>query len=204
MFCPSCGLEDSQTNQFCRSCGTDMRSVRSAIEKPDSVTASAVSAREEIGRAVATKIREAKSENELERIVSDVLPEVSTFLQSPVEKRLSRMRGGTVTSSIGLGTIIMFVLMFINGSGPPAIMMIGFGTILFLIGLGIMINAYFFTVPKESLIERPGEAANQRRLDEGNPSNDNAQFQFSEKKAFASVTENTTRQLNKKDISFEE
>jgi len=53
MFCPSCGSEEHQASQFCRACGTDLRVVRMGLERPDSITESAISAREEIGRAVA-------------------------------------------------------------------------------------------------------------------------------------------------------
>ena len=65
MFCPGCGLEEIQSNQFCRACGSDLRRVRAAVALPDSITASAVSARDEIGRAVAAKIRETESVHEL-------------------------------------------------------------------------------------------------------------------------------------------
>ena len=58
MYCPSCGSEERQASQYCRACGTDLRPVRVSLEKPDSITASAVTAREEVGRAVADKIRE--------------------------------------------------------------------------------------------------------------------------------------------------
>ena len=55
MFCPSCGSEERQASQFCRACGTDLRAVHMGLERPDSITASAESAREEIGRAVAER-----------------------------------------------------------------------------------------------------------------------------------------------------
>lgn len=58
MFCPSCGSEERQVSQFCRACGTDLRAVRATLEKPDAITASAVSARDEIRRAIADRIRE--------------------------------------------------------------------------------------------------------------------------------------------------
>ena len=92
MFCPGCGLEERGSNQFCRACGTDLRPVRFALEKPDNITASAISARDEIGRAVAAKIRETQSVYELKKDAEDVLPEIEKFLESPAEKRLRRMR----------------------------------------------------------------------------------------------------------------
>lgn len=110
MFCPGCGLEEKQSNQFCRACGTDLRLVRLGLERPDNITASAVSARDEIGRAVAAKIREAESIGHLKIVADDVLPEIEKFLESPAEKRLRRVRSGTIVASIGLGATIAFAL----------------------------------------------------------------------------------------------
>ena len=76
MFCPGCGAEDHQASQFCRACGSDLRAVRMSLERPDSITASAVTAREEIGRAIADKIREVDDSRELKRVAEDVLPQV--------------------------------------------------------------------------------------------------------------------------------
>src|SRR3989442_2784020 len=98
MFCPSCGSNE-QTSQFCRACGTDLRPVRVSLERPDSITASAVSAREEIGRAVAQKIREAEDTRDLKRVAEDVLPKIEKFLESPEAKRLRRMSAGAIVSS---------------------------------------------------------------------------------------------------------
>src|SRR6266704_2400243 len=110
MFCPSCGSNE-QMSQYCRACGTDLRPVRLSLERPDSITASAVSAREEIGRAVAQKIREVEDARELKKVAEDVLPEIEKFLESPEERRLRRMRAGIVVSSIGVGVTIMMALL---------------------------------------------------------------------------------------------
>ncbi len=83
MFCPSCGLEEKQSNQFCRACGSNLNSVRAALARPDSITQSAASARDEIGRAIAFKIREAKSPGELATVAEDVLPEIENFSNRP-------------------------------------------------------------------------------------------------------------------------
>src|SRR2546421_6110123 len=103
MFCPNCGIDEKQPNQFCRACGTNLMPVRSAVEMSDTVTSSAVAAREEIGRAVASKIRETQSVYDLKKVAEDVLPEIEKFLESPEEKRLRRLRVGTIIASIGLG-----------------------------------------------------------------------------------------------------
>src|SRR6266704_1058542 len=111
MFCPGCGSEERQMSQYCRACGTDLRVVRVSLERPDSITASAVSAREDIGRAVAARIREFADARELKKVAEDVLPQIEKFLESPEEKRLRRMRAGVVVSAIGLGATIFMILM---------------------------------------------------------------------------------------------
>lgn len=194
MFCPGCGLEEIERNQFCRACGTDLRSVRFALEKPDNITASAVSAREEIGRAFAARIRETHSASELKKVAEDVLPEIEKFLESPEEKRLRRVRSGTIISSIGLGVALMFLLMV--SKGADAVFMIGLGLIAFLIGLGFVINGLLFTMPKKRLSDKSPDAESRHELDL-------AETQASELKLpesnniFTSVTEETTRQLKK-------
>lgn len=95
MFCPSCGLEENHSNQFCRACGANLNSVRAAIARPDTITNAAAAARDEIGRAIAYKIREAQSAAELATVAETVLPEIEKFLESPAEKRLRSIRGGT-------------------------------------------------------------------------------------------------------------
>src|SRR6059058_5049747 len=129
MFCPSCGSEERQASQYCRACGTDLRPVRVSIERPDSITASAVTAREEIGRVFAEKIREVEDSRDLKRIAEDVLPQIEKFLESPEEKRLRRMRAGVVVAATGLGaTLLATLLLTVIGAShdPDAIPMIVF------------------------------------------------------------------------------
>ncbi len=192
MFCPSCGLEESQQNQFCRACGADLRNVRFALEKPDNITASAVSAREEIGRAVAAKIRETQSAYELKKVAEDVLPQIEKFLESPAEKRLRRMRTGTIISSIGLGAALMFLLLVSNGA--DALIMVGLGLITFLIGFGFVLNGLLFTVPRKSLPDNYDDAESQRELD----ANTRDLVLPESNQIFSSVTEPTTRHLNER------
>jgi hypothetical protein len=137
MFCPGCGLEERQATQFCRACGTDLRAVRTSLERPDNITASAVSARDEIGRAIAAKIRAVDSAEELSVVVEDVLPEIEKFLESPEEKRLRGIRKGVIVSAIGIGAAIAFLL---------ASLMMGDKGILLLAGAGIV----YWLGPRES------------------------------------------------------
>src|SRR3989454_10750317 len=98
-------------SQYCRACGTDLRRVRVSLEQPDSITASAVSAREEIGRAVADKIREVEDTRDLKRVAEDVLPQIEKFLESHEEKRLRRVRAGVIAAASGFGTGILGLIM---------------------------------------------------------------------------------------------
>ena len=152
MFCPSCGSEERQVSQFCRACGTDLRAVRSSLAKPDVITASAVSARDEIGHAIADKIRELETARDLKKVAEDVLPQIEKFLESPQQRRLRGIREGVVTSAIGLGATVFFLLM--TQSQHDAIFLSGLGVTTFLIGLGLIINALVFTVPKQYVPHR--------------------------------------------------
>lgn len=194
MFCPGCGLEERHANQFCRACGTDLRLVRTALEKPDNITESAVSAREEIGRAVAAKIRATHSIKELADVAEDFFPEIEKFLESPQEKRMRRTRNGTIVAGVGLGTIIGFVLASFVMSEKDAFFFVGLGVITFFIGLSIIVNGLLFTVPKKTLSDKSSDAVSQRELD--GETNDLVLPESNS--VFSSVTEETTRQLKEK------
>ena len=170
MFCPSCGSEERQATQYCRACGTDLRAVRLSLERPDSITASAVSAREEIGRAVAQKIREVDDARELKKVAEDVLPQIEKFLESPEEKRLRRMGAGVVLSSLGVGFCILMLLMsFVAREADVEGFMMGAGggVIVFFIGLGLLLNAILFTRPRASIDDHSAEARAQNAMDAG-------------------------------------
>lgn len=207
MFCPSCGSEERQASQYCRACGTDLRPVRVSLERPDSITASAITAREEIGRAVAQKIREVGDSRDLKRVAEDVLPQIEKFLESPEEKRLRRMRAGVIVSSIGVGISVLNFIMalsaqvqdvqgFLGGAGA--------GIIVFFIGLGLLLNALLFTRPRKGLQDHSADAQAQNLLDAyappqsrpGNESSPGMRAQTTSNLApRGSVTEHTTLHL---------
>ncbi len=201
MYCPGCGLEELHSNQFCRSCGADMRVVRNAMSAPDSITASAVSARDEIGRAVAAKIRETRSADELAKVTEEVLPEIEKFLESPEEKRLRRMRTGSIISSMGIGISIALSILsnLPQFSGKEEFLFLaGLGLIAFFLGLGFILNGVFLTVPKRSLTDQTpdvepgtlGEQTPQGFLEMPARAETNDLFP-------SSVTEHTTKHLKK-------
>lgn len=146
MYCPNCGSEERQVSQYCRLCGTDMRAVRVSLQKPDAITASAVSARDEIGHAIADKIRDLKKASDLKKVAEEVLPEIEKFLESPQQRRLRGIREGVVTSAIGLGATVFFLIWGLNEK--DVFFLVGLGVTALLIGLGLIVNALLFTVPK--------------------------------------------------------
>jgi hypothetical protein len=131
-----------------------MRVIRTALAMPDSITASAASAREEIGRAVAAKIRETRSAKELAKVTEEVLPEIEKFLESPEEKRLRRMRVGMILSSVGLGVAIALSIVRAFENKEEFLFLAGLGLVTFFIGIGFILNGVFLTVPKRSLPDR--------------------------------------------------
>ena len=194
MFCPECGKEEIHGAQFCRGCGIDLRRIRTAVDSPDSITASAMSARDEIGRAVAAKIRETQSAHELKKVAEDVLPEIEKFLESPAEKRLRRVRLGTILASIGLGAGIMMTIVALAAKDEGFLFLAGLGIITFMLGLGFVINGLFFTAPK-GIRSQTGPAETPPAI-AGNTN----ELRLSEPPAgtFTSVTEHTTHHLSEK------
>ena len=193
MFCPKCGLEDPQANQFCRSCGADLRLVRSVLERPDTITDSAVSARVEIGKAIAAKIGQADTPKKLTKITEEVLPEIERFLESPEERKLRRIRVGSTVSFIGFGVMIAFFIATMIGD-KDMLFFSALGAVALFVGLSLFVNGMFFTVPKKQITE--GDSANDQTNELDSNTNDflmppTAQTEFT------SVTENTTRNLKK-------
>jgi len=147
------------------------------LKRPDSITASAVSAREEIGRAVADHIRQVEDEHDLKRFAEDVLPEVEKFLESYEEKRLRRMRTGVIVAASGLGTcglgLILSAVMLGRSFGASsaatvaALVVLGLGVITSAIGVGLVLNGILFTKPQQLAEDNSSEARLQNLLDAG-------------------------------------
>lgn len=195
MFCPNCSSEDRQNSQYCRTCGTDMRAVRQGLEKPESVMASVMSAREEIGRAIAARIREVRDASDL-KIVENVLPEVDKFFETPEERRLRRIRAGVITAMCGLGGALFFMLLSEKEKDLAFMVMAGWAT--FLIGLGIVLNGLFFTVPKEKESQRSLKAAREeleRAMSLATNKREELPVSAQASMPVSSVTEHTTHRL---------
>ena len=151
MYCPSCGSDERQPSQYCRVCGVDLRGVRQTLERPDSITASAISARQQISLAIAERIRQVETGKDLEHIAEDVLPQIEKFLESPEERRLRRIRAGLMTTAIGLAATLGALIVVLNdGEYVPMLVL---PIILFMVGVGIMVNGFWFTLPRKQFPE---------------------------------------------------
>ena len=139
--------------------------MRRSLEQPDTITASAVSAREQISQAMAEKIRQMESAHDLKKVAEDVLPQIEKFLESPEEKRLRRVRAGVITGLAGLGAALVIFLASLEAH--DLIPFIALGLIAFFVGLGIVINGLVFTVPRKTLADRSAEARSQKQLELG-------------------------------------
>ena len=203
MYCPSCGSEERQLSQYCRACGTDLRLVRTTLEQPDAITASAISAREQISKAFADKIRELETGKDLERVAKVVLPQFEKFFESPEEKRLRQIRAGVITSAVGLGWTIV-TLSRIGGLDMTHLWpFFAPGFIAFLVGLGIVVNGLLFTIPRKKLPGETSDALSQMILDsklQKDPAQPRAMTNelSPAKPEMPSITEHTTHHLQSK------
>lgn len=165
MYCPTCGSEERQLSQYCRACGTDLRAVRVTLERPDSITESAVSARDQIGRAIADKIRMTESASELQKVAEEVLPEIEKFLESPAERRLRRVRAGMIMAFIGVGGALGGIVASVVDEGFFVLVIPGL--VMLFIGLGVIINGLMFTLPRKRVMDHADAALAQKALDSG-------------------------------------
>jgi hypothetical protein len=143
--------------------------VRASLERPDAITESAVTAREQIGRAVAEKIREVDDADDLKRVAEDVLPQIEKFLESAAEKRLRRMRAGVITAAVGLGVGIPALLIASDVHKDDLLMFLltvfTLAVITFFVGVGVMLNGMWFTNPRKALEDHSSEARSQKLAD---------------------------------------
>jgi hypothetical protein len=151
MFCPSCGVEERGRARFCRGCGAELQSVRLAVERPDAVTNAAVTARDEIGRVLAAKLKEIEGGKDFRRVVEDSLPVIQKFLESPEEKRLRQIGEGVTTASVGLGIALfgMVLSAVVHQAETAGLLVVGAAALVILIGIGIAVSGWLFTVPRK-------------------------------------------------------
>ena len=194
VFCPSCGTQEREPYQFCRACGGDLRPLRASMQIATGPVDSAVTAREDIGRAVAAKIRDLKTAKELSKVVEEVLPQVEKFLESPQERRLRRLRAGLIMQAVGLGACAFFLLFSLKEA--DMLFMSGLGIVVFLIGLATFLNGRYLSVPSASTKDnedrmRLRDTLDRPRLDTGRLLQESDAYPAPP----PSVVEHTTREL---------
>jgi len=129
MFCPSCGTESNEQTKYCTKCGLDLRRVKGALVKG--------------GFGV-------NEMNEWQQRHLDMWREEQENYRkrTPEEKRLNEIKGGIITSCVGLSIMIFLGVLFnaiANSVGNPDVNGILraiplAGLIPFLIGVGIIFN----------------------------------------------------------------
>jgi len=138
MFCPGCGFQINDDLKFCRQCGANLRGVREAMTSRST------------GKIDWSKTWWAEilyPKEELERM-RGVTPEQK--LLNEEKKRLDEIKGGVITSLVGLGVMI-FLYFFFDvlakqkpGAGGEIFRILWLtGIIPFLVGIGLFINGFF-------------------------------------------------------------
>lgn len=152
MYCPSCGIEASDQTKYCTKCGVNLRRVKGALGK------GGASVREEVDWQSAT-LEDWKAEREKRR------------RKTPEEKRLNEIKGGVITSSVGLGVMIFLSLLFdaiaATIDGPESNILRSLwvvGLIPFMVGVGILFNGLFVSKLIVDLKRRQGRKDQQAPL----------------------------------------
>ncbi len=104
-FCPSCGAQQQQPGQFCRGCGTDLRSVRTALQSP---VPPVDTARLEIARAMTAKIAALDpGDRRLAKKIANIREEAEKLLDSGEERRKKHLM--RLIALVGGGFLLVMV-----------------------------------------------------------------------------------------------
>ena len=155
MFCPGCGLQINDDFKFCRQCGANLHGVREAMTSR--------STREKFDWSKTWWAEMIYPKEELERMRGVTAEEK---LLKEEKKRLDEIKGGVITSLVGVGVIIFFYFFFDvvarQKSGADADLLRSLwmtGIIPFLVGVGLLINGFFVSRRLVQLKERLLQAA---------------------------------------------
>lgn len=146
MFCPSCGTETREPLKFCKQCGTNLKRVQGVMGKGGAgASANSSVSWDRVALEEYNEERERKKK------------------KTPEEKRFEEIKGGIITSCVGLGLMIFFNLLFDaianTVQGPEANILRslwGIGLVPFLVGIGITFNGL---VVSKRLIEMKKQQA---------------------------------------------
>jgi len=149
MFCPRCGLQANDDLKFCRQCGANLRGVR------DVMTSSSAEGESDWSKTWWAEIAHAHAMRELGIGVS------------PEEKRINEIKGGVITSFVGIG-VMVFLRYFLDvvankNPNPNAAEIIRnlwlVGIFPFLVGISIIFNGLFISWRLVKLKEQQSQPA---------------------------------------------
>jgi len=155
MYCPGCGLQTNDELKFCRQCGANLRGVRETMLSRST---------EEKFDWSKTWVAEMFLSEDEQRRRRGVSPEEARLKEE--EKRINEIKGGIITSLVGIGVIIFFYFFFDvvakteSGDDAEIIRRLWLiGIIPFLIGVGLLINGLFVSRRLVKLKEQQAQAA---------------------------------------------
>jgi len=194
MFCPGCGIQVSDDLKFCKQCGAKLHNVRDAMLSPGDS--------EKFDRSKPWWAEMIYPSEELRRL-RNLTPEEK--LLDEEKKRLNEIKGGVITSLVGVGVMIFFHFFFdvvakqesgVDAEIIRSLWMIGI--IPSLVGAGLLINGFFvgsrLVKLKEQFLQT---AAPKSRTSAALPAKTTDQLILDAiPSSGASVTENTTAHLS--------
>jgi hypothetical protein len=134
MFCPGCGIQVSDDLKFCKQCGANLHGAR------EGMTSRSTGEKFDWSKTWVADMFLTEEERERRRGVT------------AEEKRLNEIKGGVITSFVGIGVMI-FLRLFLEivaqqkSPGDAAILRGVWmaGIVPFVVGLGIIFNGLFIT-----------------------------------------------------------
>jgi hypothetical protein len=149
MFCPGCSFKVNDDLKFCRQCGANLRGVREAM------TSNSTGEKSDLSKNWWADIAHAHAMKELGIGIT------------PEEKRLNEIKGGVITSFVGIGVMIfLYFFLDVVAKGEPNpgdaeiirnVWMVGI--IPFLIGISIIFNGLFISRRLVKLKEQQAQTA---------------------------------------------
>jgi len=143
MFCPGCGIQDSDDLKFCKQCGANLRGVR------DAMTPRSTDEKFDWSKTWVADMFLTEEERERRRGVTAEERRLNEIKRAE-EKRLNEIKGGVITTLAGLGAII-FLRFFLeivargeSGNDAEIIRNVWLvGVVPCLVGVGLLINGLF-------------------------------------------------------------
>ena len=196
MFCPQCGINQSDDLKFCKQCGANLQAVRQAVATRE-VGGKLSWDKTWVAEMFMSEAERVRREQELERIRGI----------TPAVKRYREIKAGVIVSSIGLALMI-FLSIFMEGivlggkvpEDTASILSRVWiaGVLPLFIGLGLIINGLFVSKKLVALAEREARERAET-ADALEPHTEQPRLQSADTTEFVpanfSVTEDTTKHL---------